>query len=304
MRVYIITSAKYEECYIEEWVQYHLNIGFDKIIINDNNPKDYPYKLQNILKKYIDSEQVVIERYFDKHEYNKYENIDNIIPNIYWWLYKKYENEFDWVAKLDIDEYLEITETNNNVKKFLEQDKFNNALSIVIPWNVYTVKEEYKKYYTRLTNNRDRYIKLEGQSHCMWSFKSIIRKTDLLYGIDLHFGNFYNSHYINYCLSDGNDASKKLLICCDNISDEEQFKCSEQHNDYIENNLINKSCCINHYGDCCIEEEVNRCIKFNCDTNDNWCRHEFYLELKEQYQEMFDNPRDLYKIYFLSKKYK
>ena len=33
MRVYIITSAKFEECYIEEWVKYHLNMGFDKIII-------------------------------------------------------------------------------------------------------------------------------------------------------------------------------------------------------------------------------------------------------------------------------
>ena len=47
-----------------------------------------------------------------------YENIDNIMPDIYLWLYKKYENEFDWVAKLDIDEYLVIKETENNIKTF------------------------------------------------------------------------------------------------------------------------------------------------------------------------------------------
>ena len=35
MKVYIITSARYEECYIKEWVKYNLEIGFDKIIIND-----------------------------------------------------------------------------------------------------------------------------------------------------------------------------------------------------------------------------------------------------------------------------
>ena len=142
MKAYIITSAKFEECYIEEWVKYHLNIGFDKIIINDNNPKDYQYQLKDILKKYIDDGQVIIEKYWDEHQYNEYENIDNIMADIYLWLYKKYENEFDWVAKLDIDEYLVIKETENNIKTFLQQDKFNNALSIVIPWNVYTVKNE------------------------------------------------------------------------------------------------------------------------------------------------------------------
>ena len=68
MNVYIITSAKFEECYIEEWVQYHLNIGFDKIIINDNNPKDYPYNPTDILKKYIDNGQVIVERYYDSFE--------------------------------------------------------------------------------------------------------------------------------------------------------------------------------------------------------------------------------------------
>ena len=109
MKAYIITSAKFEECYIEEWVKYHLNIGFDKIIINDNNPKDYQYQLKDILKKYIDDKQVIIEKYWDEHQYNEYENIDNIMPDIYLWLYKKYENEFDWAAKLDIDEYLVIT---------------------------------------------------------------------------------------------------------------------------------------------------------------------------------------------------
>ena len=292
IKVYIITSAKYEECYIEEWVQYHLNIGFDKIIINDNNPKDYPYNPKDILKKYIDAGQVIIERYFDEHKYNENENIDNIMPNIYWWLYEKYKDEFEWFAKLDIDEYLEIHETNN-IKQFLQQDKFNNVLSIVIPWDVYTVKNEYKKYYERLTYNRDKYIRMEYQWHSMWSFKSIIRKTDLLFGIGLHYGHFLDSFHIKYSLSDGNDASKKLLICCEDTSDEEQFNHSEKCKDYIENDLINKSCCINHYGDCCIEEEVNRCIKFNCDTNNNWCRHEYYLELKEQYPEMFDKPRDL-----------
>ena len=109
MKVYIITSAKFEECYIEEWVQYNLNIGFDKIIINDNNPKDYPYQLNNILKKYIDAEQVVIERFLDTYirDNNEINNTEeDLLTIVYTSLYNKYKDEFDWVAKLDIDEYL------------------------------------------------------------------------------------------------------------------------------------------------------------------------------------------------------
>ena len=124
MNVYIITSAKFEECYIEEWVKYHLSIGFDKIIINDNNPKDYSYNPKDILQKYINNGQVIVERYWDTHNYDEKLHIDVVMPDIYWWLYEKYKNEFDWFAKLDVDEYLEIPETNNNIKEFLQQEKF------------------------------------------------------------------------------------------------------------------------------------------------------------------------------------
>ena len=37
-----------------------------------------------------------------------------------------------WILE-DIDEYINIKETINNIKQFLQQDKFDNTLSIVIP---------------------------------------------------------------------------------------------------------------------------------------------------------------------------
>ena len=77
MKVYIITSAKFEECYIEEWVIHHLNLGFDKIIINDNNPKDYPYDVKDILKKYINNNQVIVERYYDHFNMKELEGPDD-----------------------------------------------------------------------------------------------------------------------------------------------------------------------------------------------------------------------------------
>ena len=40
MKVYISTIAKNESQYIREFVEHHLSLGFDSIIIYDNNEPD------------------------------------------------------------------------------------------------------------------------------------------------------------------------------------------------------------------------------------------------------------------------
>ena len=126
--------------------------------------------------------------------------------------------------------YIERIRTNST-------DGYLQVSTLSVLEAMYNLKGNAFKLWIYFVNNRDRYIKLEGQTHNMWSFKSIIRKTDLINHIGLHFANFEDSEYINYCLSDGNNASEKLLICCDNINDDEQFKRAEECNDYIENGI-------------------------------------------------------------------
>ena len=154
MKVYMITSAKYEELYIEDWIEYHLANGVDKIIINDNNPKDYKYQLKDILKKYIDDGIVILEYFFESDYYNEIKDqdwIDEIISDdgwlgqIYYYLCNKYKSEYDWAIKIDIDEYLVIPETNNDIKKFLQQNKFNNFKEIALNWVSYGIPED-KRY--------------------------------------------------------------------------------------------------------------------------------------------------------------
>ena len=155
MKVYLLTSAKFEELYIEDWIDYHLANGVDKVIINDNNPKDYKYQLKDILKKYIDNGIVIVERYYDSDEYksgiDEYKNFtgkheDDILGVIYTWLYNKYKSEFDWAIKIDVDEYLVIPETNNDIKKFLSQEKFNDFKQIALNWITYG--PAYQEYYS------------------------------------------------------------------------------------------------------------------------------------------------------------
>lgn len=297
MKVYIITSAKFEECYIEEWVKYHLNLGFDKIIINDNNPKNYPYNPKDILQKYIDAEQVIVERYYDTHNIIDCKYPDSDIPNIYTWLYNKYKDEFDWVAKLDIDEFLEIPETNNDIKKFLNQDKFNNVLSLIIPLELYQVIE-FNDYYTRLKNNRDKYHKIHTEYN-HWTFKSIIKKTDYVNLIHLHYCIFNgtNNDLIEYALSNGENAKTKLLINTNNSESIRNNKISE-YQDYIDNILVNQIS-IKHYCLKTLEEQVNHAIKFEANKYPNFHLYNGYKEFYKYHPEMFEHPRDLYKLYFI-----
>ena len=297
MNVYIITSAKFEECYIEEWVKYHLSIGIDKIIINDNNPKDYPYKLQDILKKYIDNNQVIIERYYDHFNKNVFD--EQNMYKIYTWLYKKYKDEFDWVCKFDIDEFLEIPETNNDIKKFLAQDKFDNALSIIIPFVVYGVKDGYINKFTRLKNNRDRYKKLNYKHiECTTgSFKSIIKKTDIPITISLHYAYFKTKdpNLIHYVFPNGNNMISNILMNHKDHLADILFK----HNKKYFCEELSSICHLNHYSYGSIEEQVNHAIKFEADKYKTWCLHKFYIQLYNKYKDMFEHPRDLYKIYFI-----
>jgi len=302
MQVYIITSAKFEECYIEEWVKYHLNMGFDKIIINDNNPKDYKYPLTDILKKYIDEGTVIVERYYDTHQLEHHVQ-ETEIYKPYTWLYNKYKGEFDWCAKLDIDEYLEIPETNNDIKTFVNQTKFENSLSILIQCILYIVKEEYSYQYTRLQKNRYRYINAYNDYEhfeCGYSsFKPIIRSTDLCKRISQHEAMFDDntSNLIKYAFVDGNDAYTNFGMSNNLFTSEQIDKLFKDNKKYFYN--LTNICTIKHYCGKSIEDQVNHCIKFEADKYNDWCLHSGYKYLLQNYKNMFDNPRDLYKIYFI-----
>ena len=49
MQVTLVAIDKNEHLYINEWVEYYINLGFDHIYLYDNDNKDAPY-----IGKYID----------------------------------------------------------------------------------------------------------------------------------------------------------------------------------------------------------------------------------------------------------
>lgn len=122
MRTAIIAIGKHEEKYLNEWIEYHLSIGFDTIFFIDNNEKE------NRNQEYI---------------CNKYKNVECIVKNFsnnqfglqknsYIEIFNKIKKDFDWIAFIDIDEFLNFN--GKSVNEFLSQPCFNNAEEILINW--------------------------------------------------------------------------------------------------------------------------------------------------------------------------
>jgi hypothetical protein len=102
MRVAIIAIAKCENLYINEWIDYHLHIGFDNIIICDNDDTF-------ILKDIISNPKVILE---------DFTNVCGVQLPAYRQTFAKYKSDYDWIFFIDIDEFL-VLETHTNVKDFL-----------------------------------------------------------------------------------------------------------------------------------------------------------------------------------------
>lgn len=123
-KIILVAIAKEEEQYLREWVDYHLNLGFDEIIIYDNNQLN------------DDSQKSLIESYSSKVIYKdfrgKYDCCQQSLAYTDAWI----NNECDWIVFLDIDEFLDLC--GKTIHDFVNQDKFENYEAIRLPWILYT----------------------------------------------------------------------------------------------------------------------------------------------------------------------
>lgn len=100
-----------EEQYIEEFVKYHLNLGFDKVIIGDNNDIDQN-NYEEILKEYIQEGSVEIV--------NLRGQLCQQLP-----FYNRIINNYSyrWCAFIDCDEFITFSDSvpreKQNIKEFL-----------------------------------------------------------------------------------------------------------------------------------------------------------------------------------------
>ncbi|MBO4601553.1 MAG: glycosyltransferase family 2 protein [Salinivirgaceae bacterium] len=110
MIVSICTLAKRENAYINDWIAYHLGIGYDRIYIYDNNDADYPLLAEAINPQLRDS--VVIEDWRGR----EFPAIPNVQVYDDWLL--RHAGETDWCSFIDVDEFVHLE--SGNIKTFLQ----------------------------------------------------------------------------------------------------------------------------------------------------------------------------------------
>jgi hypothetical protein len=111
----ILCIAKYEKNYIEEFVRYHLNLGFDKIYIYDN--EDQP-TYGELLKNFKDN---VVVTHLPGKNYPRLPQYEAINQFVYTQMHSP---EITHVAHIDIDEFI-VLNKHNNIKDFIKDYIFD-----------------------------------------------------------------------------------------------------------------------------------------------------------------------------------
>ena len=129
MKICICAIAKEENNYLREWVEYHKNIGVSKIFLYDNNDLDGE-KFEDVINDYIESGFVQVISCLRGIGYSERQAF------AYTDFYKSDESlEYDWIAYIDIDEYLN---SNGNFIDILSDSKYDKFDCIRIFWRIFT----------------------------------------------------------------------------------------------------------------------------------------------------------------------
>ena len=125
-KIALCCMGKCENNYIHEWVQYHINLGFDKIFIYDNNDLNGEH-FEEVIHDYIDSGKCEIIDYRGRKccQEDAYHNC-----------YVKNKDSYDWIAVFDIDEFLTLKE-HNSVHEFLNDIRYNDFQILHLNWMCY-----------------------------------------------------------------------------------------------------------------------------------------------------------------------
>lgn len=116
-KIALVTMAKNEDYYLQEWIDYHLKLGFDDIYIFQNNWRfnnPIPNDRVHFMEWDVNSTSTVMQG--NPWTWNRH-------AMCYTKFGKDYYEKYEWAAFFDVDCFLDLKQTNN-VKDFIS--KFDN----------------------------------------------------------------------------------------------------------------------------------------------------------------------------------
>ena len=108
MKNAVVAIQRLEGKYLQEWIEHYLSLGFDLVIICDNNKDGDTEDICEIVKDYVDDGKVIIE---------DYRNRIKAQMQCYCDMYLKYGSEYN-ILYCDIDEFL-VLEKHKSISEFL-----------------------------------------------------------------------------------------------------------------------------------------------------------------------------------------
>jgi len=152
----IVCIAKLEHDYIEEFVKYHLAIGFKRIYIYDNEDKP---TYQKLLHKYNDNIKIIHLPFNNYHKGVQYIALDHFVDKI------MHNDNITHVAHIDIDEFI-VLKKHNNISEFICEYITNDCAGIGMNWRFFGSSNHTEKSqepvtirFTMCENNGNMHIK-------------------------------------------------------------------------------------------------------------------------------------------------
>lgn len=122
----VCAVVRLENNYLNEWVQHYKKLGFDKIILFDNNRYNED-KVNDVINDDIKTGFVNVI---------KVPTLTEFQINAYNTVIQNFGNQFNWVGFFDIDEYLTLTK-HKTIQEYITETFDNTVDTIAFNWMVY-----------------------------------------------------------------------------------------------------------------------------------------------------------------------
>jgi len=194
----IVCIAKKEQDYIEEFIKYHLALGFKYIYLYDN--EDTP-TYESLLENYKNNLKVIHFPYNNYHVGVQYICLDNFIKNYL------FSSEITHVAHIDIDEFI-VLKKHENICDFIKEYIVDDCHGIGMNWRFFGSSGLCEKTNDPVTF-RFKMCQKDGNRH----IKTLFKKDYFIHFNTVHeavFSNGYktkstNGHIINGPFNDNID---------------------------------------------------------------------------------------------------
>lgn len=181
-KIILCTLIKNNNLYMKEFIEYYYNLGFDKVLLGDNNDIDGERIEDSIDPRWIESGFVEIDNIRGEPD---------VQPRWYDEKYQSLKYQYNWFAFFDQDEFLNLPCVGNDVKKFLQLEQFKGKNTISFLWQ-YFDDNDLVYYDPRPLNERF--------TRCRYtpSNRNISMKFIIKGGLDVKISsahNIYNNEY-------------------------------------------------------------------------------------------------------------